>query len=198
MGMILGHMVNSGGFRLSEQNISSIFPLYEGFYIEAMLFNSSAALSAWDESQELLRIGDEYFLNEIQNFLTHSGILSRYFWPAREKPPFSDRGAFLRKVFNLDDESPLKNRDLRNTFEHLDEKLDEWLKFFPVGRVMPEFIGESTFLKEPSHFFRAYFVDLDVFEVLGNKYAIKPIQAEVLKVHNKLVEALDNGLRFTL
>jgi hypothetical protein len=39
----------------------------------------------------------------------------------------------------------------------------------------------------PSHIFRAYYVDLGVFEMLGRRYEIEPLADEVVRVHDQLV-----------
>lgn len=37
-----------------------------------------------------------------------------------------ERGEELRAILDISDTSPLKNRDLRNHFEHFDVRLEQW------------------------------------------------------------------------
>jgi hypothetical protein len=68
-----------------------------------------------------------------------AGALSRYFWPVRKGHEW--RGAQLRSAFGISDDSPLRSRDLRNSIEHFDERLDLFLDGGVTGHVLPEYVG---------------------------------------------------------
>jgi hypothetical protein len=70
-------------------------------------------------------------LHNLQNLVIQGAALSRYFWPAR--PGHDSRAAFLRQSLAVAEDSPLKNRDLRNEIEHFDEKLEAHLGGGIVG-----------------------------------------------------------------
>ena len=62
-----------------------------------------------------------------QDFLQHSGAISRILWPppsagARAKA----RGAHLTQALGVTDPHPLEKRSLRNHLEHFDERIDDW------------------------------------------------------------------------
>lgn len=61
--------------------------------------------------------------------LSHSANLSKVFWPpkARSDKKIAARGELMRSEFDVADQSPLANRKVRNGFEHLDERVHEWL-----------------------------------------------------------------------
>jgi hypothetical protein len=63
----------------------------------------------------------------VYSILSHSANLSKVFWPPSDKPEMKRRGKMLRAMFDMDADSPLRNRDVRNGFEHMDESLHEWL-----------------------------------------------------------------------
>lgn len=71
----------------------------------------------------------------IQEAIGHAGSLSFYFWnnggSSKKSKEIKDyiqhRSNCFQKEFNLNDESALKNRILRNMFEHFDEKVDIFL-----------------------------------------------------------------------
>lgn len=62
----------------------------------------------------------------IQSLLTAAGIISLLFWPT--VPKYSQRGNSLRTKFCVPDDSPLKARNIRNSFEHIDERLEDWAR----------------------------------------------------------------------
>lgn len=112
-------------------------------------------------------------LDNLQNILVHSAAISRYFWPSycndkTKNNIFKRRGLELKDIFELNDNSPLKSRELRNTLERFDENLDLYLHEKPlVGRVFAAYVGGYPESEVPLHFFRAYYIDIGIFEVLG-------------------------------
>ena len=61
----------------------------------------------------------------IQLILVAAGNVSKILWPGKK---YSSRGKALRQLLNVNDESPLSNRNLRNHFEHYDERIEKWFK----------------------------------------------------------------------
>lgn len=47
----------------------------------------------------------------------------------------------------------------------------------------------------PTHLFRAYYTDIGVFEVLGERFEMAPILEEVEELHERLLAAAFNGSR---
>src|SRR5258708_4056153 len=110
-----------------------IWPLYEAFYIQAMLYNARSAIESIQFVPRLLREASQQrdqhqfennLLNNLQNIVVQSAALSRYIWPSRDA--YEARGEFLRRALGIEDKSPLKDRDLRNRMEHFDEKLSDY------------------------------------------------------------------------
>lgn len=182
-----------------------IFPPYEAFYLQSMLFNSTAACECFESFSHLIdyiqanldwrdNILTADALNTLQSAIIHCGALSRYFWPIDKN--HSWRGVHLRARFGLTEESPLHSRTLRNALEHLDEKLDDYLEGNITGYIFPEYFDlapdESG---PPAHLFRAYFINTGQFHLLGNSYEIQPLADEIVRLHNMIAEASDNGGR---
>lgn len=61
-----------------------------------------------------------YFL---QSLVIALGNISKILWPRRK---YEKRGIELRTFLDIKNDSALKSRDLRNLFEHFDEKADDW------------------------------------------------------------------------
>lgn len=62
----------------------------------------------------------------IQSILISSGNISKILWPARKK--YKERGKQLRELLEIAPDSVLESRKFRDTFEHYDERLDDFIK----------------------------------------------------------------------
>ena len=182
----------------------AIWPPFEAFYIESMLFNSGWAIESLDyvirAMQQIESGSDEapdhaMLLTHLQNVVTQGAALSRYFWPSRRA--YEARGTLLREAFAMRDDSPLRKRDLRDSMEHFDERLDDYLGTDVVGVVLPEYVGPMPAKDDlPGHFFRAFFIDVGVFQLLGERYPMQPLADEIVRVHNLLIQFRESGGRF--
>lgn len=75
----------------------------------------------------------------LQALLNAAASISKAFWGSNAGEA-TRRGA-LRDSFGVDDASPLKLRKLRNSFEHLDERLDSWARESTRHNLLDMFIG---------------------------------------------------------
>lgn len=193
---------------MHDRTDKAIWAPYEVFYIHAMLFNTRSAMVSIEwvstvleeiyhdlSGNALAQLDRRAMLGELQNIIVQAAALSRYFWPVRQG--HEARAKQLRAAFDVADDNPLKNRDLRNEIEHFDERLDAYLSEEIAGYTFPEFVGpllESDGV--PTHIFRAYYIDAGLFEMLGKRYEIEPLAHEILRVHDRLLFADRNGGRF--
>jgi hypothetical protein len=173
----------------------SINPLYRAFYALSIAFCTSSAvrsietvahvlehLASGESEDPLGDIDSHAVLDELQNIIVQGAAVSRYFWPANKAHEV--RGRELREQFSVPEDSPLKSRDLRNMIEHFDEKLDHYLAKGIVGHIIPHYFGpEGESNGVPRHFFRAYFINVGVFEILGKRYEIDPIAKELWRLN---------------
>lgn len=172
----------------------TIHPPYRAFYelsIGFCLESASRSIeiiadlmqrAATSPSAQPLRKADpEAVLNELQNTIVQGAAVSRYFWPVR--PQYAARGETLRHMYKVLDSSPLRSRELRNAIEHFDERLDEYLSEGIVGNIYPHYLGpEPKPTGVPQHFFRAYFVDTGVFQLLQHRFEIEPLSKEIWRL----------------
>jgi len=184
-----------------------IWPPYETFYIQGMLFNCQSAIRSIARisnvferlpqevsDEDLRQLPTHAILNELQNVVVQGAALSRYFWPVRKG--HEGRGAHLRESLSIVDGNPLQARELRNAIEHFDERLDLYLASGVVGYIFPEFVGPRPRENGVSgHFFRAYFIDCGVFRLLDGEYQMEPLVAEILRINDELEKADANGSR---
>lgn len=185
-------------------NTQRIHPPYLALYCESIRFHCECALHSVDFVASFIDMTNEtkgnyemtaqlqnQVLDNLQNILIHGAALSRYFWPSHSRDKdknkiHSDRACELKQVFNLTDDSPLKNRELRNQLEHFDENLDLYFQEKPiVGYVIPAYVGGYQESEVPIHFFRAYFIDSGIFNILGKEFKVQPIVDEIHKIYSR-------------
>lgn len=193
------------------QTVSQVFngiqPQWEAFYIHSILYSANCCLEAFrrydtyrgDKGSPSLLIG------ALQEAIGHAGALSRYFWPPMlrdKKRPFlanmiADRGAKLRAAFTMSEASPLYNRDLRNVWEHFDEKLDIFLLNTLSGIFFPgPIIGSISDSEETTnHYFKLLDPSKECLVLLGKKYDFVEIQIEANRIHTTAIDADKNGAR---
>ena len=114
-----------------EQNVET-WPPCQAFYIESMITVTSSAIDSteklatiFDPNADLSDLQQEEILDWIQNIVTQAAALSRYFWAVKKKEKMhKQRSQYLRLIFNISENSAIKNRDIRNLIEHFDENLD--------------------------------------------------------------------------
>jgi hypothetical protein len=124
---------------LVANNFEGILPYCEAFYIFSILYSADRADRAFRRFEEHNAKGRSAMIitSSVHEALGHSAALSRFFWPSRDRGVAKARALRLRQAFNLDDNSPLKNRRLRDALEHFDERLDRYLIIHDTGRFFP-------------------------------------------------------------
>ncbi|QHG91424.1 hypothetical protein CVO_06060 [Sulfurimonas sp. CVO] len=182
--------------RVNELGICVVPPL-NLFYYYSILYSAECSFKAFEFYESLLTHKDVdpiQLVGAVQEAISHAGNLSFYFWnngnskmKKEIKEYIQNRSSSLRKDFNLKDDSPLKNRNLRNTFEHFDEKVDIFLINNIAGTFIPmPIIGKHTDLEEQQ--LNKNFKLLDIQDkclvLLNNKFFFEDIQNEVIKIYD--------------
>lgn len=194
---------------MSDDESWDIFPPFEAFYIEMLLWHTAAAkvsIDAVDQWMKLVKAEDEKALElkkpqlfgHLQNIIQQAGAISRYFWPSKpgKEAIHERRASRLRMGLGVDDTNPLKVRGLRNGLEHFDERLDLYLTQNFVGEFIPEYIDYVERAQEiPTHIFKAFYVYPIKFVLLGESYKMAPVVNEILRLHRVLEECQAKGCR---
>jgi hypothetical protein len=115
-----------------------ILPYCEAFYLLSIHYSAGRCLESFEKYEKFKNqeVEPDYLVSIIQEAVGHAAALSRYFWPSpqgrKNQPNLTrlkkERGKKLRHSFGLTEDSPLYNRDLRNAWEHFDERLDVYLQ----------------------------------------------------------------------
>ena len=89
------------------------------------------------------------------------------------------------------------NRDLRNAWEHFDERLDEYFLENDSGYFFPTcLIGTHTLADEPTgHIFKLLDVKEKCLVLMGEKFFYAPIRTEVLRIKRQATDFDANGSR---
>ncbi len=186
---------------------AGIFSPNEAFYIHSICYSADRASGAFErfDIAMALRDSDENRVSAVHEALGHAAGLSRFFWPSglgakaskAQRALREARAAKLRDAFSLTDASPLKNRRLRDSLEHFDEKLDVYLLQHDAGAFFPTaLIGSVALASDPTgHIFKLVDPQTSTFVIFGDAYEFGPLRAEVERVRGLAVEMGSNGSR---
>lgn len=201
-------------YEVAEFDDSRLLPYLREIFRHAMLaqlaidlLDAEFADSPASPSQDRLFMG-------IQVFLASSAMISKLMWPVRSNPkdrknPTDEevklarwkevRKKKLRKALEVDDSSPLKNRDLRNVLEHYDEHLDKFVSK-PFNAALfewtiipgPEFI-EHLGGNHPDHPLVTAIAPESLYvKIMATSLHLREINDEVQRV-GKITKCILNG-----
>ncbi|HCH2798788.1 TPA: hypothetical protein NKT10_004606 [Vibrio parahaemolyticus] len=186
-----------------------IFPPYEAFYIESLLTHTVSAMesmeivSNWIELMvaddvKALELPKPKLFDHLHNIALQAASVSRYLWPSKsgENSIHKKRALKLRQALEITDDSPLKNRKLRNQMEHFDERLDNYLAQDIVGEFIPAYVDfEPLNVDHPVHIFKAFYINRREFVLLGETHKMQPLCKELLRVQELLEQFSRTGHR---
>ena len=172
-----------------------IQPMHIAFYDISIRYSAERALAAFELydylRQESANAASQ--ISAVQEAIGHVGALSRYFWPStagKKKKEIKQyelrlaRGIKLREKFKITDESALSDRDLRNAWEHFDEKLDAYVLSHDAGYFFPTPMIQSHELADDpvGKIFKLLDPEAECLVLLGKKFFFGPIRTEVERV----------------
>lgn len=180
------------------ETLDGMQPPHVAFYIESISYSAGRCIESFLEYERVRndKISPDYLVSILQEAVGHAGALSKYFWPApmkvKGRKKFKElilkRGEYLRKMFDLDESSPLYNRDLRNAWEHFDERLDDYLLNCDAGYFFPCcIIDDHTLSDDPTgHIFKLLDPKSECLVLMGQKFFFRPIWDEVNRIFGHL------------
>ncbi|KTT68335.1 hypothetical protein [Sphingomonas sanguinis] len=178
------------------KDYQGIYPLYEVFYIDSIIYAAERCDDAFSRFDEAVATDGSHaaIFAMVQEALTHSAALSRFFWPPTKNKLCLARGENLRSAFAVDESSPLGQRKLRNALEHYDEYLDDFLLQDRVGNFFPSPIVDHHELADDAlgNIFKLVDPDKGICVILGEKYEFDLIRDEVRRIL-ELATTMDNG-----
>lgn len=181
-----------------NSNNYKIWYPYEVLYIEGMLSITRNAMADQQIFKELISESlngnsdsDHLIIDLAQSILRNGALISKYLWPIK-KLPYTQRGEKLREALNIQEPNPLQNKNVRNSLEHFDEKLDDYLAKPIAGNIVPSYVGKRP-TENIYHFFTAYFIDEMIFSVLGEEILIDPVINELIRINALLEQYIVDG-----
>ncbi|CAK3053995.1 conserved hypothetical protein [Vibrio crassostreae] len=179
----------------------------EAFYIHSISYSAGRCIEVFERYANFKNedISPSYLVALVQEAVGHAAALSRYFWPTPNKKKAianqmelrSARASKLRFAFEQTEHSPLYNRDLRNAWEHFDERLDEYLLSHMAGTFYPTaIIGSHEEADAPTnHIFKLLDTENECLVLMNEKYFYLPIYQEVKKVFDLAMQFDNEGAR---
>lgn len=171
-----------------------IFAPFEAFYIHSILYAAGRAEDAFWRFDEAVDSAEDpgLIVATVQEALTHSAAISRFFWPMGRSDLAKARGEKLRAAFGMEDASPLRQRKLRNAFEHFDKDLDRFLLADRVGAFFPGPLVEDHRLTEDGlgNIFRLVDPANGICVLLGEAFEFGRIRSEIERVLHE-AQAMD-------
>ncbi len=82
-----------------------------------------------------------------QNLCTGAANVAKALWGIKGSGLFEPRRP-LRESLGVSDNSPLRNVDMRNAFEHLDERIDEWWGKSGRHRLVDRSVGPLAYFEQ--------------------------------------------------
>lgn len=177
-------------------DFNGILPYTEAYYIHSLIYSSGRCVESFERYHFLKDEEDidaNYLVSVLQEAVGHAAALSRYFWPSPAGKKGQKnlikmrtaRGHKLLEAFDLDVSSPLYNRELRNAWEHFDERLDNYLLENEAGYFFPSaIIGSHSLADDPTgHIFKMLDKDEDCLVLMNQKHFFAPIHEEAKRIH---------------
>lgn len=161
---------------------------------------AQTSIDSLDETLKLMPVDQNKLFMGVQSFLASSAMISKLVWPdtknaeERAADPVAqwtkDRGSKLRAALKLNRTSALYSRELRNTLEHYDERLDrfasksyntimlEWT--VTASSTVAEVMGEEDYEDMPM----VTWIDPDtlIVRIMTVKNSLRVINVEVQRV----------------
>lgn len=124
---------------------------------------------------------------DLQSVVLAAGNLSRLLWGQSASARASRRP--LRESIGVGDESTLRLRGMRNHFEHIDERLDEWWRDSAQHYYADRNIGPRTEMLsglQDVERFRHFEPDTGTLWFWGDRLELEAIESEVARIYPRV------------
>ena len=118
----------------------------------------------------------------MQNLLNAAANVSKALWGS--KGTLADERKALRDSIGVSDASPLRDVNMRNNFEHIDERLDRWWGESTRHNHIDRNIGPKDFMErfDDIDIFRTYDPSTGEIVFWGESFNLKSLMAEVVLI----------------
>jgi hypothetical protein len=117
-----------------------------------------------------------------QAFVVGAGNLSKALWGSGGK--LHEERRPLRESLSVTDDSPLQKVDMRNNFEHYDERIDRWYRESSSRNHLDRMIGPRNMVAGLADIDRFRVFDTSTNSILfwGDSFDLQPIATEVARI----------------
>jgi hypothetical protein len=121
----------------------------------------------------------------VQALLIAVANVSKVLWPSKK---YASRGAILRRLLGIGDDSVFAPRTFRNHFEHFDERLESWAASVGTSAFVDSNIGPPGMIGgiEPSGFLRNLDTRSMAITFRGDVYPLPPIADALQELHARV------------
>lgn len=150
--------------------------------------------NAGDAMQEMRVAGDRIWYS-LNAFLNAVANVSKLLWPhprRRTAKDFPNRGEELRENLGVSDDSPLQYRTVRNHFEHVDERIEEWWlesERHNIAQRSMGPLGMGIEGLEQKEFFEQFDPAQLIAAFQGDLFELQPIADEISALLSAVTEA---------
>jgi hypothetical protein len=140
-------------------------------------------------ADELLPVAGEFF-DHVQRFVCSVGIIAKilYAQGSRHRDQLRvERSRWLRGLLGLDDISPIADARVRNTHEHIDERIDQWIEHHPGFTHYGHDGISRTGQAPPERLLRHYDLTSDTLFVWDGDLAVGPVLDAVGDLQDRLL-----------
>lgn len=151
-------------------------------YLHEVRRLSRSAVSAASQVDHALRTQNpDALFSSLDELLNSSAKIAQFLWPTQER--IKGRGEKLRSMLRVKDDSPIRDKGLRNYLEHFDEHLDKWAKT-QEGLDRRRYIDLHVGLRDLSDMFddasgavpmRHYVPDELLYMYSGREFFVQPL-----------------------
>ena len=125
----------------------------------------------------------------LQTLVIALGNISKILWPRKK---YERRGVELRTFLEIKDDSALKSRDLRNLFEHFDEKADDWFATEERQRFSDRAVGstEGWIIPTEKERLRVFVPETWTMTCLGQDYKLGTAIQAAYELYEKIQDKI--------
>jgi len=156
-------------------------------FLSEIANQSRIALKAADRLAAVIKHGADPIdtWSAVQLILIAAGNVSKILWPPRKSSAL--RGEILRRQLDVDDNSPLSDRNFRNHFEHYDERIEDWLASQNTSVYTDWIIGPPMgFARQfPSNVHRGYDYTTQTLTFRGESISLESIVKALDEIRQK-------------
>jgi hypothetical protein len=144
---------------------------------------AASAARFWPIAESPSLIGD--FFDYAQQFFCSAGIIAKVLYATNGHG--RTRARQLRFFLDLGDESPLADSSIRNSLEHVDERIDKWVQGNPLATSYSHY-GISRTTDLPSELgLRHYDSDADTFRLGRAEVRLQPVIEAIRHVQARVI-----------